>query len=235
MIHTKNNKQQITVEFIPCCLLFAVCCLFMEVTYRTKAIVLDRQPCAEADSRVIVYSLERGRLELTARGTAKLLSKLAGHLEPFNIVDLMVIKGRGADYAGAVTSLVSVNLLKQDLPKISSAGYVCGLTKQLIKAGEAESRIFNSLGQYLVWLNAVQAQGNYYGALSRLVAWKILIYLGVAPARYHWSGFSVSAQEAIDLFATTDFSQAVRQLRLKQSTALELEIKLDHLIKTIIS
>ena len=207
----------------------------MEVTYRTKAIILDRQNCAEADSRVVVYSFDYGKLELTARGTAKLLSKMVGHLEPFNIVDLMVIRGRGADYAGAVTSLVSVNLLKQDLHKISSAGYVCGLTKQLIKTGEAESRIFNLLGQYLVWLNAVQAPASYYGALSRLVGWKILVYLGLVPARYKWIGFSVSAQQAIDLFSTNDFSSAVRQLKLKQSTASELEIKLDHLIKTIIS
>jgi len=207
----------------------------MEATYRTKAIILDRQSCAEADSRVVVYSFDYGKLELTARGTAKLLSKMAGHLEPFNIVDLMVIKGRGADYAGAVTSLVSVNLLKQDLNKISSAGYVCGLTKQLIKTGEAESRIFNLLGQYLVWLNAVQAPASYYGALSRLVVWKVLVYLGLVPVRYKWLGFSVSAQQAIDLFATNDFSSAVRQLKLKQSTASELEIKLDHLIKTIIS
>ena len=207
----------------------------MDVTYRTKAIILDRQACAEADSRVIVYSQERGRLDLTARGTGKLLSKMAGHLEPFNIVDLMVIKGRGADYAGAVTSLVSVNLLKQDLNKISSAGYVCGLAKQLIKAEEAENRIFVLLGQYLVWLNAVQAPAVYYDALGRLTAWKILLYLGLAPARYRWSDLSISAQQAIDLFALNDFAQAVKQLKLKPAIAEELSQKLDHLIKNIIS
>jgi DNA repair protein RecO (recombination protein O) len=207
----------------------------MEATYRTKAIVLDRSPHQECDSQVVVYSLLAGRQNLIARGTAKTNSKLAGHLEPFNIVELMVIKGRGADYAGAVTSLVSVNLLKQDLNKITSAGYVCGLVKQLIKTGEAESRIFNLLGQYLVWLNAVQAPPSYYSALSRLVVWKILVYLGLAPARYKWLGVSLSAQGAIDLFANNDFPQAVKQLQLKKYTASELENKLDHIIKTIIS
>ncbi|MFH1822239.1 MAG: recombination protein O N-terminal domain-containing protein [Patescibacteria group bacterium] len=43
----------------------------MEETYTTKAIVLNRQPFRENDSRVVVYSFEQGKMELVARGTKK--------------------------------------------------------------------------------------------------------------------------------------------------------------------
>ena len=43
----------------------------MEETFYTRAIILKRSPWRENDSKVTVYSLERGRLELVARGTKK--------------------------------------------------------------------------------------------------------------------------------------------------------------------
>ena len=47
----------------------------MEETYNTKAIILNRQPFRERDSRVTIFSLERGKLILVARGTKKITSK----------------------------------------------------------------------------------------------------------------------------------------------------------------
>ena len=69
----------------------------MEETFNTKAIILKREPFWEADTRVVVYSLEKGKLHLIARGTKKISSKLAGHLEPMNFVDLMVVRGKQFD------------------------------------------------------------------------------------------------------------------------------------------
>lgn len=43
----------------------------MEETFYTGAIILKRSPWRENDSKVIVYSLEKGKLELVARGTKR--------------------------------------------------------------------------------------------------------------------------------------------------------------------
>lgn len=201
----------------------------MEATYRTKAIILDCQPWQEVDARIIAYSFDQGKLELTARGAAKLSSKLIGHLQPFNLVDLMVIRGRGVDYAGAADNIAAALNLKQDWEKMRAGGEVLTWYKQLIKPAVSDRQIFLLLAQFIYWLNAINANAAYYQAISRLTVWKLLNLLGLASESAAVRCPATIAP-TLRLFARGDLAANLKTWRLTAAEAKLLIKYLDHLL-----
>lgn len=153
----------------------------MEETYNTTAIVLKNQPYRENDSRVILYSVDKGKLELVARGTKKIKSKLAGHLEPITLVNLMVIRGRQYDYVGTANNIKAYRNIKDDWEKINMAGRAIGVFDKLIKNDEADQEMYIFLEKFFDLLNqGIPAAELFY--IAYLL--KLLSMLGYQPELY---------------------------------------------------
>lgn len=156
----------------------------MEESRNTMAVVLGRQAYRENDSLVSVYTKDFGKLTLVARGAKKPASKLAGHLEPLSLIDLMVIKGKSFDYAGSAIVRRAFLKLKDDLNKIYYAGRVASLFDRLVKENQADPSLFFL---FLKWLEAVddypvQDFTKEAGELFYLLwAWRLLAELGYQP------------------------------------------------------
>lgn len=153
----------------------------MEGSFYIRAIVLNREPFRERDSKVVVYSLEQGKLELVARGTKKILSKLAGHLEPLNLVELMVVKGRQLDYVGAVSSVINFSIIKNNLEKILLVGAVIKQFSSLIKDNEADQEIFYLLQGFLLAENEDGLASEQAQLLAAAFFVKLIKLLGYEP------------------------------------------------------
>jgi DNA repair protein RecO (recombination protein O) len=121
----------------------------------TKAIVLKRQDYREHDSLVIFYTEKLGKVTLIARGTKKPKSKLTGHIEPLNLVNLMIIPGKGYDYAAGISSVNSFLDLKEDLNNLHFAFSGVYWFFKLISESETDERLFKLLNNYLINLNQV--------------------------------------------------------------------------------
>ena len=156
----------------------------MEETYCTKAIILGRTDFREYDSRTIVYSLDRGKLDLVARGVKKIKSKLAAHLEPFNLAEIMVVRGRRFDYIGAVSSQNCFPRIKGDLAKLAAAGKAVNTFNKLVKAEEADKEVFFLLEEFLEFLdsNKLKISSDLWASFFTL---KILAQLGYRPELYN--------------------------------------------------
>lgn len=153
----------------------------MDETYNVKAIILNRKSAAEDDSRVVMYSREAGKLELVARGTKKIKSKLAGHLEPFNLADIMVIRGRQYDYVGAAASEKCYVNIKNDLVKLAAAGRAVNIFNKLIKPELKDAELFELLKDYLDVLDSAKK----VDILNSLFILKLLSRLGHRPELYN--------------------------------------------------
>ena len=70
-----------------------------------QAIILDRKDFKEFDQIISVYTKEKGKLELLARGVKKITSKNSAHLEPFSFVDIEIAPGKGIDHLTKVQSI----------------------------------------------------------------------------------------------------------------------------------
>ncbi|MDA3839815.1 MAG: DNA repair protein RecO [Patescibacteria group bacterium] len=124
----------------------------MEETVNTKSIVLERRDFRENDVLVSFYSPDRGRMNLIARGAKKKTSKLAGHIEPLNIVDIMIIKGKQYDYVGSVKNFENFPKIKNNYEKLILSQSVLYLYKKLLKDGEEDSLTYKLLYDFLYFL-----------------------------------------------------------------------------------
>jgi len=152
----------------------------MDDTYHLSAIILKREDFRENDSRVFVFSKEKGKLELVARGTKKTKSKLAGHLEPFNLVEIMAIRGRNFDYVGTALSSECFFDLKNDLEKLDKAGKAINVFNNSVKLNEATDalNLYVLLKKYLKNTNNSEKNQELLFCIFLL---KLLVELGYAP------------------------------------------------------
>lgn len=156
----------------------------MEETYNIKALILNHRPFLEDGSKITVYSENSGKLELAARGTKKIKSKLAGHLEPISLAEIMVVRGRRYDYIGAAVSEDCYANIKNNLSKIKAAGEAIKIFNSIIKFGESDQEIFSLLKNYFDFLNGASIKSDY-DLFVQLFIFKLLIKLGHGPELYN--------------------------------------------------
>ena len=108
----------------------------MKSTFTTQALVLNRKEFGENDLKVDVLTRDRGRFSLVARGAKKMNSKLAAHVEPFTLSDIMVVKGRQMDYIGSAVGRESFLEIKNDLVRVYYAGKTARFILRYIKEEE---------------------------------------------------------------------------------------------------
>lgn len=121
----------------------------MDDTKHSQAIILNRSDYRESDSLITCYTRNFGKLSLVARGTKKIKSKLAGHLEPISLADILVVKGKGFDYVGSALGTDAFLGIKDNLNKIYYAGRSIGWFNRLVKEEQVDERLFLLLSYWL--------------------------------------------------------------------------------------
>ena len=97
-------------------------------TYRCEGVVLKSVPLGEAGLLVTLYTTTLGTLRAAARGVRKTTSKMVGHLEPLNRVELALATGRGGlDIVTQAQVLETFASLKADLEGSSRGLYLAEL------------------------------------------------------------------------------------------------------------
>lgn len=91
----------------------------MTKTYTVEAIVLDRRNYAEADRIVTLFTQEKGKLVVLAKGVRKLNSKRLGSLEIGTHLKAMIVVGKAMDILSQTVIIDSYQQLKNDLPSIT--------------------------------------------------------------------------------------------------------------------
>jgi DNA repair protein RecO (recombination protein O) len=152
-----------------------------ERVYRTEAVVLRRQDFGEADRLLTVYSLERGKLRLIAKGVRKPKSRKAGHLEPFTRVRLMNAQGRELDVVTQAEAIEMYPEIQQDLNVIGCASYIAELVDRFTVEREDNRRIFFVLTQALERL----ASGYRPATVRRVFELSLLETAGYRPELFH--------------------------------------------------
>ncbi|MEK7065182.1 MAG: DNA repair protein RecO [Patescibacteria group bacterium] len=120
-----------------------------------QAIVLSRRDFRESDQMISVYTKEKGKLNLLARGVKKIISKNSAHLEPFSLVDIEIAHGKGIDHLTKVVPVNYFSNIRADLQKSLAVGFVVSTTDKLLHTNEPDKRIFDLLKS---WLESISDQ-----------------------------------------------------------------------------
>ena len=123
-------------------------------SYHCEALTLKKFPMGETDLLVTLYTRERGKVRIMARGARRSSSKLVGHFEPLTQVKLFLAQGRDLDYVNQAQVLSGFASLKENLGAITKGLYLA----ELVDGFGSESNPNESLYHLVIdTLHAIEA------------------------------------------------------------------------------
>jgi DNA repair protein RecO (recombination protein O) len=114
-------------------------------TYRVDAIVLRRIDFGEADRVLVLFTRDRGKLPVVAKGVRRMSSRMAGHLELFTHSELMLAKGANLDVVTQAETRNAFRPLREELTRTSTAYYVAELVDALTEESLEQPELFDLL------------------------------------------------------------------------------------------
>jgi len=110
---------------------------------RTSGIILKRRNIGEADRLLFIFTEELGKISVLAKGARKIKAKLSGHLEPFSLTNLRLIKGR------SLYTVIGAQLQKrfaqpEELEKVAEAGFICEVLDKSLRDEAPHKDLFQS-------------------------------------------------------------------------------------------
>lgn len=144
------------------------------------SIILSRRDFREFDQIISLYTKERGKLELLARGVKKITSKNSAHLEPFSVVDATIEPGKEIDHLIRVQPVEYFSSIRSNLEKSLAARSAVSITDTLTQTGERDVRLFDALHGWLKFLAEDRRQKTEVILLDAYII-QLLHCLGFTP------------------------------------------------------
>ena len=123
--------------------------------YRSEAVVLKSTPIGEGALAVTLYSRDSGKLRAVVRGARKPSSKMVGHIEPLNRVELALARGRpgSMDTITQAQILEAFSSLKGELDRLSRGIYLAELVDGFGTEEAGNAELYSLLVNTLRFLN----------------------------------------------------------------------------------
>ncbi len=162
--------------------------------YRTEAIVLRRSDYSEADRILTIYTPRFGKRRVIAKGVRKTTSRLAGHIELFTRVQLLLAEGRNLDIVTQAEIVAPYRALREDLQRVSFAYYIAELLDKLTTDEEGQSPAYTLLAETL---DALDSAPHPELAVRRFEL-RLLALLGYRPYLFQCAACQEELTEAAD-------------------------------------
>lgn len=140
------------------------------MTYKTQGIILKHIDLGENSRLFTIYTKDFGKISVRARAVKKPTSKLAGHLEPLTLSQLVIASGKFLDIIIDALAINNFRGLRSSLQGLAVAIYACELVDKLTGERVPDERVFDLLVDSL----EKQTPPFYFGL-------RLLVLLGFAP------------------------------------------------------
>lgn len=160
-----------------------------ERLYRTDAIILRRADFGEADRLLTVFTPNRGKLRLLAKGVRKITSRKAGHIELFTLSNLLVARGRTWDIISQAEIVEAYRPLREDLSKTSQAYYLAELIDRFTEEHDQNEPLYQLLALALAHVSLMEDAF----LILRYFEMRLLSLTGFQPQLH----FCVASQEPV--------------------------------------
>ena len=147
-------------------------------SFGVEAVVLRHVDYGEADRILTLFTRQLGKTRAIVKGARKIMSRKAGHLEPFTHVRLQLAKGRDMPLVTQAEMIDAYLPLREDLVLTSQASYVIELVDRFTyDEGSDSSGIFQLLIETLARL----AEKAEPWMATRFYEMRLLDCLGFRP------------------------------------------------------
>ncbi len=168
--------------------------------YRVDGIILRRSDMGEADRLLTVFTAERGKLRLLAKGVRKVLSRKAGHVELFTHSTLLVAKGRTWDIVTQAETIEAYRPLRHDLLRTTYAYYIAELVDRFMEEEDESRPVFDLTRETLSRL--CEADDPYL--VVRFFELRLLSLAGYQPQLFVCVRCRASLEPVMNYFSLED-------------------------------
>jgi DNA repair protein RecO (recombination protein O) len=151
---------------------------------KLKAFVIKRRNWGETDKIVTLFTREKGKSTLIAKGIRKITSRRASALELFNEVTLLTTNSYNMDIITEVQLDSSFCYLSQCYFKTSTAYQVIELVDKLTAENEPHEELYVLLSKALNYIGKTEISKDKMDAVSIRFKIRILELLGFGLPRY---------------------------------------------------
>ena len=153
----------------------------MSTTFRTESIIIKKEPWRETDRLYTLYTRRAGKLKVLAKGSRKFESKMAAHLEPFLISDVMIARGKQFDKLAGSEQVLVYAQIDKDLSKLAILNYCFEVLDSLTSFGQRDGKTFDLVKELLGIVEKNHLSPEHGFSLPKVFALKLLAQLGYKP------------------------------------------------------
>lgn len=113
--------------------------------FKTRAISIKAAPFAEADKMVTIFSLERGKIRVLAKGARRVPSRFGGRVESFTYADYYVAQGKSIDIVSQCEVLESFQSVRDNPATLLIGLYFLKLVDAGTSEGQHNPELFDLL------------------------------------------------------------------------------------------
>lgn len=197
--------------------------------YRTEAIVLARQNYSEADRIFVVYTPNRGRMSIIAKGIRRPKSRFGSYLDYFARVSLDMAKGRDLDVVTGVAPIDPHTRLSADTESYGYAAYFAELTRHLTRDRQENRALYDLLSSSLALVN----EGVDHWPVARHFELGILTMLGYRPELFRCVHCQAELEAVPNSFSSQLGGMLCPTCRLADPSAITLSIDAQKYLRTL--
>jgi DNA repair protein RecO (recombination protein O) len=112
-------------------------------TKTVEAIILSRCDYGEADRLLNAYSKTEGKIKVLAKGSRRIKSKMACHIEPFCVGKYFLAEGRTFYILAGAESVCSNSRIQNNIELYKDASYLCEILQLTSFESEPNQYIYN--------------------------------------------------------------------------------------------
>ncbi len=178
--------------------------------YRAKGIIIKKMDYAEADRILTIFTANMGKIRAIAKGVRRTSSKMGGHLEIFNVVDLMLAEGKNLATVTSVKTLNNFTNICGSLSKTCKGYYLIEILDKLTPDEYKDTRVFDLCVQTFQLLNKPSSENDLSeNLLIQASKFKLLKLLGFAPRLDRCLNCNSEIKVAAEYYFSNAFSGVV--------------------------
>lgn len=202
--------------------------------FKVEGIILKRRNLGEADRVLTVFSLQRGKISVLAKGVRRITSRRAGNVELLNRSLMYLHQAKSFLILTEAAVLDTYQRLKEDLTLSTYAFHIIELVDKLTAENQENRILYEHLVSVLQRLSRKPRQ-----ILIRAFEAKILANLGFISFRSYTPGVSIQLHtgcvsskmlEDLEVWSWDE----IEKIKIDEKQALELERVLRYYVERVI-
>lgn len=199
--------------------------------YKTEGVILKRKNFGEADRILTVFTKDKGKISVVAKGVRRITSRRAGNVELLNRVVMYLYQAKGMPVLTEAESLENFHKLKEDLTLSTVAFHIIELVDKLTAENQEDKILYQHLLEVLTRIEEKPRQ-----ILIRAFEAKILSNLGFISFTPGVKLFHFPGGKVMNLLEDLEKKSwdEIEQMRIDEKQVLELERVLRYHLERVI-